>query len=140
MKAPLLYRTAAIVLTLFAAGHTFGFLRFKPATPEAVAVRDAMNNVPFAVGGSQFTYWRFYVGFGLFVTAYLLFAAFLSWQLSGLAVSNPAAIGMIAWGFCAVQFVVLALSWIYFFRAPAVFAALVVVCLGWAAWLVTRNQ
>ena len=36
-----LYRTAAIVFLLFAAGHTFGFLTLTPPTSEAIAVRDA---------------------------------------------------------------------------------------------------
>jgi hypothetical protein len=56
MNATLLYRIASVLLALFAAGHTVGFLKFKPPTPEALAVRDAMRNVHFPVGGSQFTY------------------------------------------------------------------------------------
>src|SRR5260370_1038563 len=47
MKATLLYRIASVLFILFAAGHTFGFLSFKPASPEGLAVRDAMNNVHF---------------------------------------------------------------------------------------------
>jgi hypothetical protein len=136
MNATLLYRIAAVLLLLFAAGHTVGFLRFKPPTPEAAAVRDAMNSVHFHVGGSPFTYGGFYVGFGLFVTAYLLFSAFLAWHLGDLARVNPQAIGVLGWAFFAVQLAILALSWIHFFAAPVAFSALVAVCLGWAAWLV----
>lgn len=136
MKASLFYRIASVLLILFAAGHTFGFLKFKPPSPEARAVRDAMYSVQFQVGGSSFSYGGFYKGFGLFVTAYLLFSAFLAWHLGGLANSNPQAIGALGWAFFSVQVASLVLSWIYFSTAPAAFSAVVAACLGWAAWLV----
>ncbi len=124
------------MLVLFAAGHTFGFLKFKPPTPEGLAVRDAMRTVHFAVGGKSFSYGGFYTGFGLFVTAYLLFSAFLAWHLGALAATNPQSIGALGWAFSGVQVSSLILSWIYFAPPPAVLSALVVACLGWAAWLV----
>ncbi|HYL22153.1 MAG TPA: hypothetical protein VEU74_10360 [Gemmatimonadales bacterium] len=135
MNATLLYRIGAVLLVLFALGHTIGFLRFKPPTPEAVAVRDAMNNVQFPVGGSRLSYGGFYRGFGLFVTAYLLFAAFLAWHLGRLAATNPQAIGGLGWAFCAVQVASLVLGLVYFSAAPTVLSALLAACLGWAAWL-----
>jgi hypothetical protein len=133
MNATTLYRMAAVLLILFALGHTVGFLKFKPPTPEALAVRDAMNNVHFEVKGASFSYGDFYTGFGLFVTAYLLFSAFLAWHLGGLAARQPRAIGSLGWAFFAVQITSLALSWIYFSAAPAVFSGAVAACLGWAA-------
>ncbi len=39
MSPTLLYRIAAALLLLFAAGHTLGFLAFKPPSPEGLAVR-----------------------------------------------------------------------------------------------------
>ena len=140
MKATSLYRTAAILFLLFAAGHTVGFLSLKPPTAEALAVRDAMNQVHFVIGGSSFSYGGFYTGFGLYVTAYLLFSAFLSWHLGNMAVSHPAAIGGLGWIFCAIQVASLALSWTYFSTGPAVFSALVAICLGLAAGTVARTQ
>jgi hypothetical protein len=136
MSATLLYRIASALLVLFAVGHTFGFLRFRPATPEGAAVYEAMRNVHFQVGGTSFSYGGFYIGFGLFVTAYLLFAAYLAWYLGGLAATNAQAIGTLRWAFFATQLAVVALSWIYFSAAPVVFAALVALCVGWAAWLI----
>jgi hypothetical protein len=121
---------------LFAAGHTFGFLKFKSPTPEGVAVFDAMKSVEFQVKGKSFTYAGFYRGFGLFVTAELLFSAFLAWYLGNLAAQNPQAIGSLGWAFCAVQAVTVALSWFYFFPVTAGISALVTICLGWAAMLV----
>jgi len=49
MTATLLYRIAAVLFLLFAIGHTVGFLTFKPPNPEAIAVRDSMENVRFQV-------------------------------------------------------------------------------------------
>ena len=136
MNATLLYRTASILLLLFAAGHTFGFLSFKPPSPEGLAVRDAMNTVHFKVGRATFSYGGFYVGFGLFIGVYLIFSAFLAWYLGDLAGREPQAIGSLGWAFFALQLASLILSWMYFSAAPALFSALLALCLGWAAWLV----
>jgi hypothetical protein len=136
MKPALLYRIAAALLALFALGHTVGFLSFKPPTAEALAVRDAMNNVHFQVKGAEFSYGGFYVGFGLFVTVYLLFSASLAWHLGRLAERLPQAIGSLGWTFFAVQVASLALSLSYFSVIPAMFSGVVAACLGWGAWQV----
>ncbi|HEY7292090.1 MAG TPA: hypothetical protein VH583_19800 [Vicinamibacterales bacterium] len=134
MKTATLYRAAAILFVLFAAGHTVGFLEFRPNSPEGLAVRDAMNSVHFSVRGAEFSYGGFYVGFGLFVTAYLLFSAVLAWQLGTLARSRTPGLDGIAWSFFAVQIASLILSWVFFSAPPGIFSGLVAVCLGIAAW------
>jgi len=136
LKAITLYRIASVFFILFAVGHTVGFLRLKPPSPEARVVFDGMNNVHFQVRGSSFSYGGFYRGFGLTITVYLLFSAFLAWHLGTLASSNPQAIGLLGWIFMVVQVASLVLSWKYFSAAPAMLSAIVAVCLGWAAWLV----
>lgn len=136
-KATVLYRIASVLLILFAVGHTFGFLKFQAPSAEGRAVWESMNKVRFPVGRAEATYARFYVGFGLFATLYLLFAAFLSWHLGGLARSSPQAIGALGWIFFAVQVVSLILSWIYFLAPPVVLSGLVAICVGWASWLVS---
>jgi hypothetical protein len=134
MNARALYRIAAIALVVFALGHTAGFLTFRPPTAEAAAVRHAMDRVRFSVGGADLSYGGFYRGFGLFVTLYLLWTAFLCWNLGTLSARAPAATGALAWSLFAVQLGSLALSLIYFSAPPAVFSALVAACLGAAAW------
>ena len=89
MSATRLYRIAAVLFVLFAAAHTFGFLRFKPPTEEGMAVLNAMNTVHFA----GFSYGGFYVGFGLYVSVYMIFSAFLAWHLSNVATLYPQSIG-----------------------------------------------
>ena len=134
MKATLLFRIAAVLLLLFATGHTIGFLSFTPPTPEGVAVRDAMSNVHFQVRNNTLSYGGFYRGFGLFVTAYLVFSALLAWQLGSFAVKYPQAVRPLAWMLCMVQIASLILSVMYFAGAPVISSALVAACLGWAAW------
>ncbi len=136
MKATWLYRTAAILLLLFAAGHTFGFLNFRAPTAEGQAVFASMNAVHFQVGRGDFSYGGWYRGFGLFVSVYLLFSAFLAWHLGGLARKLPQAIGGLGWAFFFTQVVSLVLSWMYFSAIPAAFSAVVAICLGWAVWSV----
>ena len=135
MKVTVLYRIAALLLVLFAAGHTFGFLSFRAPSPEARAVFDSMNDVHFQVKGSSFSYGAFYRGFGLYITAYLLFSAYLAWYLGALTLISPGPASALGWALCAVQIISLVLSWMYFSAVPAMFSAVVAVCLGWAAWL-----
>ena len=135
-KAAILYRIASVILILFAIGHTVGFLRFKAPSVEGQGVWDSMRSVHFPLSGNNRSYAEFYVGFGLFATLYLLFAAYLAWYLGGLARSNPQAIGALGWMFFAVQIVCLILSWKYFLPPPVVLSGLAAICIGWASWLV----
>jgi hypothetical protein len=140
MNTTLLFRVAAVLLILFAAAHTFGFLSFTPPTPEGAAVRDAMNNVHFQIKNHSYSYGNFYRGFGLFATAYLLFAAFLAWHLGAMAAKHPQAIGSLAWVFFGLQLVSMAVSWIYFAPPPAISSGLVAACVGWAALRLNKKK
>jgi hypothetical protein len=135
MKATYLYRVAAILFVLFAAGHTLGFLKFVPPTPEGQAVIAAMDTVPLQAGAA-YTYGGFYRGFGLFASVYFVFAAFVSWHLGELARKFPTAVGSLPWTFFFLQLVGLAITWKYFPAPPVVFSALVTLCTGCAAFLV----
>jgi len=104
------------------------------ATAEGIAVRDAMNRVHFAVGGSTFSYGGFYRGFGLSATVSMLFEAFLAWQLAAAVRTAPRAVASIGWGLCVVQVMGFVLSCIYFSPVPALFSLAVAACLGLAAW------
>jgi hypothetical protein len=101
-------------------------------------VRDAMNSVKFDIRGASGSYGNFYVGFGLTVTAYLVFCAYLAWHLGTVVAVRPSGIRILAWAFAAVQLACLALIVVYFFLLPALFSVAIVICLLWAAWLV-RN-
>ncbi len=135
MTATLLYRLASVLFVIFAAGHTVGFLKFKPPTPEGIAVRESMIKVVFPFRGKNYSYHGFYTGFGLFITVELIFSAYLAWHLGTVARANPGAIGGLGWIFCASQVASLVLSWMFFFPVTAVLSGILAVCLGWAAWV-----
>ncbi len=133
MTATLLYRIAAVLFVIFAAGHTVGFLRFRPTSPEGRAVWDSMHTVRVQLGRGSFTYGGFYVGFGLYNTVFLLFSAVLAWHLSNVAATTPQAIGSLGWAFCATQVAGAVLCWRYFAPPPVILSVVIAVCLGWAA-------
>lgn len=140
MSATVLYRISSVLLILFTLGHTVGFLKFAPPTAEGIAVRDSMAKVHFQVRGRDYSYGGFYRGFGLFNSVYLLFSALLAWHLGTLAAHNPQAIGTLAWAFCLVMMASLLLCWAYFNMVAVTFSAVLAICLGWAAWLVSGHR
>lgn len=140
MSAVWSYRIAAIVLVLFGALHTVGFLSFKAPTAEGLAVWDSMNHVRFQVRGHSYSYGAFYVAFGLANSVCMFFSAFVAWHLSGLTIKAPQAIGALGWVFFAAQLAGLALSWIYFGPPQIIFSGAVAACLGWAAFQASRAR
>lgn len=138
MKASLFYRIAAVVLLLFAAGHTFGFRQNNPEWG-ADAVLGLMRSVHFDAQGFTRTYWDFFSAFGLFFSVFLLFAAVLAWLLGGLQAETLARVRSIAWALAICFVAITALSWRYAFTTPIVFSGVSTVCLITAAWLSSRS-
>jgi hypothetical protein len=137
MSSSLLYRIAAILLVLFAIGHTLGFRNTK-GMEGADTVVALMQSVHFTVQGARRALWDFYVGFGLFVTVFLLFSAILAWQLGGLPSEVLVRMPAVTWGLAVCLLVVAALSWTNFFAIPAVLSTAITLCLFAAAWLSAR--
>jgi hypothetical protein len=134
MKASLLYRISSILLLCFAVGHTVGFRQIDPQWGVDSLVQ-SMKTIHFNVNGSDRTYWDFFVGFGLFVTAFMVFASILAWQFGSLPSETLAAMRISAWGFVVCFAVIAYLSWRYFFIIPVMFSIAILLCLGAAAWL-----
>jgi succinate dehydrogenase hydrophobic anchor subunit len=139
-SATLWFRISAVILLLFAAGHTFGFLTFKPPTEQGQAVREAMANVHFEVGGRIFSYGGFYHGFGLSATVSMLFEAFVCWFLGGLARRNPREVAPIGWALVVQQIAGMVLSLMYFGVPPTAFSAVLTICLILATLLGGGNR
>jgi len=89
MKASTLYRVAAVLLLLFAVGHTLGFRQSDPKWGVA-AVLGSMQSIHFDVQGFNRTYWDLFEAAGFSVGVFYLFAAILAWQLSGLPAATLA--------------------------------------------------
>ncbi len=139
MKARILYRIASVLLLLFAAGHTLGFRETDPEWGVGSLI-GLMQSVRFDAQGFSRTYWDFYVGFGLFVSVFLVFAAVLAWQLGGLAPETLALMRRSVWALVICFAAVTILSWRYFFVVPIVFAISITLCLTAAAWLSAKTS
>jgi hypothetical protein len=134
LKASAFYRIAAVLMLLFDVGHTVGFRQSDPKWGVDTLI-SSMRSIHFDCQGFSRTYWDFYVGFGLFVTVLLLFAAVLAWQLSGLPAGTLALMRGTAWALALCFLAVTILSWRYFFIVPLGFSIVITVCLIAAAWL-----
>ena len=138
MKASMFYRIAAVLLLLFAAGHTFGFRQNVPEWG-ADAVLALMRSVHFDAQGFTRTYWDFFSAFGFFSSVFLLFAAVLAWLLGGLPAETLSRVRSIAWALAICFVAITALTWRYAFTTPLVFSILITMCLIAAASLSAKT-
>jgi len=98
-----------------------------------------MQKIHFNAQGFDRSYWDFFVGFGLFVSVFLLFAAILAWQLSGMKAEILAMIPAVKWSLALCFIGITILSWKYFFVVPVVFSSVIMLCLIVAAWLPNKT-
>jgi len=138
MKASLFYRIAAVLLVLFAIGHTLGFRQSNPEWGVGTVI-DVMRSIHFDAQGFSRTYWDFFSAFGLFFSVFLLFAAVLAWQLGGLPEEIFARMRGTAWALAICFAAVTALSWKYAFTTPIVFSTVITICLLAAVWLPAKQ-
>jgi hypothetical protein len=138
MKASVVYRVAAVLLLLFALGHTLGFRQSDP-TWGVDALLASMRAIHFQVQGFSRSYWDLFVAAGYAVGVFYLFAAILAWQLGGLPPETLARMGLTRWAFAACFAAITIVSWRYLFVLPIAFAAVVTVCLVLAAWLTSHD-
>lgn len=131
MSTRTLYRLAAILIVLFDLGHTAGYPWSDPAW--GVDLR-SIQATHFDVFGFSRTYWHFYIGFGLFVSAFLLLAAVVAWELGNVRSEAARLLRGTAWALALCFVGVSILSWMYFFTIPLVFSILIAICLTLAAW------
>ncbi|SRR5579871_287054 len=139
MRASIFYRAAAVLLLLFAAGHTWGFLQVDP-TWRIDALVQSMKTIRFNADGFSRTYWDFFVAAGYSVGAFYLFTAVLAWQLGRLSADALAAMRPLAWAFALCFAVITIVSWGYLFILPIAFSAAITVCLAAAAWLSAKAK
>jgi hypothetical protein len=134
LRATTLYRIAAVLLLLFAVGHTLGFRQSDPQWGVDTLL-DSMRSIHFNVQGFSRTYWDLFVAAGFSVGVFYLFAAILAWQLGSLPAETLALMRGTAWTFALCFAAISVLSWRYLFILPIVFSILITVCLIGAAWL-----
>lgn len=137
MKASLFYRIAAVLLLLFAVGHTLGFRQSDPQWGVDALV-GSMRSIHFDVQGFSRTYWDLFEAAGFSVGVFYLFAAILAWQLGGLPAETLAPMRGIAWAFALCFAAITVVSLRYLFILPIVFCIVITVCLIAAAWLSSK--
>jgi len=134
MKASIFYRVAAVLLLLFAVGHTLGFRQSDPQWGvDALLV--SMRSIHFDVQGFKRTYWDLFEAAGFSVGVLYLFAAILAWQLGSLPAETLARVRGTAWAFALCFAAITAVSWRYLFVLPIVFSLVITLSLTAAAWL-----
>jgi hypothetical protein len=138
MSASMFYRIAAVLLLLFAVGHTLGFRQSDPQWG-VDALLAAMRSVHFEVQGFNRTYWDLFVAAGFCVGIFYLFAAILAWQLARLPAATLALMRGTAWAFAVCFAAVTVVSWKYLFMLPVAFSILITFCLSAAAWLSAKQ-
>ena len=138
MSASTLYRIAAVLLLLFAAGHTLGFSQSDPAWG-LDDLLGSMRSMHFDAMGFHRTYWDFFLGAGFTVGVFYVFAAVLAWQMGGLPVATLALMRGTTWAFALSFAAVTVVSWRYLFLIPIAFSIAITVCLTAAAWTSGRR-
>ena len=138
MKASVVYRVTAVLLLLFAIGHTLGFRQSDP-TWGVDALLASMRSLHFNVQGFNRTYWDLFVAAGFSVGVFYLFAAILAWQLGGLPAATLALMRGTAWAFALCFAAITAVSWRYLFIVPIAFSIVITSCLAAAAWLSAKH-
>ena len=134
MKASVFYRIAAVLLLLFAVGHTLGFRQSDPKW-EVDALLGSMRSIHFEVQGFNRTYWDLFVAAGFSVGVFYLFAAILAWQLGGLAAATLALMRGTVWAFALCFAAITVVSWRYLFIIPIAFSIVITLSLTAGAWL-----
>src|ERR1700746_3004981 len=110
MQASMFYRIAAVLLLLFAVGHTLGFRQSDPKWG-VDALLGSMRAIHFDVQAFNRTYWDLFVATGFSFGVFYLCAAILAWQLGGLPAATLALMRGTAWAVALCFAVITLVSW-----------------------------
>ena len=138
MRASIFYRIAAVLLLLFAAGHTLGFRQSDPAWG-VDGLLASMRSIHFDVQGFNRSYWDLFQAAGFSVGVFYLFAAILAWRLGGLPAASLALMRGTLWAFALCFAAITIVSWRYLFILPIAFSIVITLCLTVAAWLSAKQ-
>ena len=139
-KAATWLRVLAVILGLFALGHTLGTAAPKVTrgVREAVVFR-AMQGYRFPMLGFERSYWEFYRGFALTISLLMFVLAALAWQLAAVSRRAPREALPMAVSLLVGCVGLLVLGVAFFFIPPIVFSAAAVGVAGWVVVLLRRE-
>jgi hypothetical protein len=125
------FRVASVLLVLYALGHTMGAVvavpRFGVASDTVVTL---MQSVHVRVQGAECTWYGFYRGFGIIVSAFFVLSAVLAWHLGGATPGARRDLAPVAWTLFASHLAGALVTWVYFFPVPIVFSTVITALLG----------
>jgi hypothetical protein len=124
------FRIAAYLTLFFCAAHTAGgMLAQKSLGPESDAVFAAMKSTHFEFNGADSTWYGFWFGFGLTVSAFLLLVAVTALVLDRVTAEAWPQVQLIAWALIVAMAFNAVMAWRYFFAGPVAFSVIIVVLL-----------
>lgn len=130
MKHFTLFRVAAYLTLLFCLAHTAGgMLAQKSLGASADAVFSAMKSTHFDFNGADSTWYGFWFGFGLTVSAFLVLVAVTALALDRVTPDAWPQVQGIAWALVAAMTFNGIIAWRYFFAGPTVFSVVIVALL-----------
>jgi hypothetical protein len=114
-------RAAAVIMALFAAGHTMGGQSAWSPLGET-PVLEQMRTFRFDAMGTSRSYLEFYLGFGYSITVMQLAQAVLLWQLAAVAREDAARARPLIGTFLIAAIASTIVTWRYIFIVPVIFS------------------
>jgi len=136
-RASFVYRVAAVVLLLFAIGHTFSFSQTDPSWG-LDAMLASMRSIRFSIAGTERTYWDLFMAAGLTVGLLYLLSAALAWQLGTARPETRKELSVVCWAFAIAYAGITVVSVVHLFAIPIAFSGVVTLLLITGAWESSR--
>lgn len=139
-RARLWLRATAVILALFAIGHTLGTAapRVTHGAEEEALFR-AMQGFRFPVMGFTRSYWEFYRGFAVTIGVLQFAIAIVAWQTATIAGGEPRAAVPLAATVLVTCLGLTILSVAFFFAAPITMATAASACAAAGLWYLRRQ-
>jgi hypothetical protein len=131
MTATRWLRVAAVIMALFAAGHTMGGRSAWSPLGET-PVLEQMRTFRFDAMGTSRSYFEFYLGFGYVISVLQFTQAVLLWQLAGLTRADARRARPLIGTFLVAAIASTIVTWRYIFLVPVIFSIIYTVAVALA--------
>jgi len=139
MTASRWLRIAAVIMALFAAGHTMGGRKAWSPVGETL-VLEQMRTFQFDAMGTSRTYFDFYLGFGFVISVLQFMQAVLLWQVGGLAREDARRVRPLIATFLVAAIASTLVTWRYIFLVPTIFSIVYTVAVALAFVMAGRAR
>ncbi len=139
MKPQLLLRITAVIILLFAVGHTLGGIHSWSPGGETEVLKN-MRTFRFNAEGVSRTYLDFYRGFGFLLSTYVFLEGVLLWQLASLAQADARRARPMITAIFLASVTGAILSWMFMFPLPVAFFSLIAALLAASYFVAGRIE